>query len=265
MKTHNGVALKSDAKIAKDQVTTEEVLDQTITPADIDPSGGTALQVLRVNAGGTACEWGTPSAGGASLSAANVWTAKQTLGKSSATPSRVVACSATRHNCGAANTWMGVSHEFEVQTGADTVVVLGDIRARSLNADGDANCYVEMHAGNSRDNYSVGLRCRSAVSAARRGAELVCADGSGTPILQPCEYSDGGNLSLTIQPQGTGNINLGRPVVPVGTVVQITSNAGIWASPVAGQMAFCSNASGGAKPCWFNGTSWVLADGTALS
>lgn len=70
--------------------------------------------------------------------------------------------------------------------------------------------------------------------------------------------------SLRIEPEGNGGILLTRPVVPTGTVANINGGAGQFASPIAGQTALATNATGGPKPAWYDGAAWRTADGAVL-
>ena len=204
----------------------------------------------------------------ARLDAPQTFTAKQVLGCSTGSAGAVVACASTRHIIGtAAASWIGVSHEFECDLGGGTIVVLGDVRARSMGSNNDANCYVELRAGNSRGNYDAGLRCRSTVAGAKRGVEVVCASSTGVPVLQPCEFSDGGNISLTIQPQGTGVLNLlrARPNLLRGTVHDITSGLAPFGAPSQGDVVIATDAASGAGAlAVYLGGSWLMAPLTPL-
>lgn len=199
----------------------------------------------------------------ARLDAAQVFTAKQTLGCSGGPAGAVVACTSTRHIIGtSATSWIGVSHELECDLGGGVIVVLGDIRARSMGSNDAANCYTEMRAGNSRGNYDAGLRCRSTVTGAKRGVELLCASSSGTPVLQPCEFMDGGDLSLTIRPQGTGVLNLlrARPNILRGTVYDITNGVAPFNAPTPGDVVIATDAASGAGAlAVYLGSSWLMA------
>lgn len=209
------------------------------------------------------------SSSGASLDAANTFTAKQTLGCSTGPLGSVVACASTRHIIGTtAVSWIGVSHELECDLGSGTVVVLGDLRARSMGSNDDVDCYVEMRAGNSRGNYGAGIRCRSSVADARRGVEVLCAGSSGIPTLRPCEFSDGGDLSLNVQPQGAGVLNLLRAKANLlrGTVSDITTPNAPFTTPGEGDTVIASDANGGAGAlAVYLGGSWKMAALTALS
>lgn len=56
-----------------------------------------------------------------------------------------------------------------------------------------------------------------------------------------------------------------KTAVASGTVAQINGGSGVFTAPIVGQMAFCTDATGGAKPCWYTGTIWVTADGVLLA
>ncbi len=233
------------------------------TPAAISGAGsvGTASTAARA-------DHVHPSTGLPSLSAANTWTDRQTLGKPSSTPGLTVASAATRHISGMVSSTPGVAHDLEVDNGSG-VVVFGDVFAAGLGVADDSNCVVGMRPGNSRGRYSASLRVRSDISDARLGVEVLLANTGSSrtePVIVPFDGGgDATNISVVLKPLGDGYLMLVRPVLPVGTVAQITGGTGVWANPTPGQQGFCSNASGGAKPCWYSGSGWVLADGSALA
>lgn len=95
--------------------------------------------------------------------------------------------------------------------------------------------------------------------------EVLVTDPSGNVISVPygevldSMQSDG---AMAVQYQQVAQ----RTAVVSGTVAQITGGTGVFAAPVTGQMAWCTNlTAGGSAPCWYNGAAWVLADQTPVA
>lgn len=95
-------------------------------------------------------------------------------------------------------------------------------------------------------------------------SEILGTNSTGTVISLP--YIE---ILELIQPEGAMGVQYQqtaqKTAVASGTVAQINGGAGVFSAPIVGQMAFCTNATGGAKPCWYTGTIWVTADGVLLA
>jgi len=231
------------------------------TGAPVRLAKGAEGKVLR--AGATTVMWDDPPApsGVAMLDAANVFTDLQTLSKGSGTWGIPIPVAAFRHNNGGGSSWQGVAVRFEVKNDGSPARPYGYVVARAYGSGGDANNnFVEMRPAFSAGDPPVGLRVRCNVASAVRGAELLIANASGSPTIQPCLESGSADIDLTIQGLGAGVVRLPAATGYVGTVSAISA-----LTRPAGVMAFATNASGGPKPCWSTGSGWVLADGTTLT
>lgn len=234
----------------------------SVASTDITDSTATGRSVLTATDAATArtAIGAASSAEAVSLDAANVFTDLQTFGRSSSLWGTPIPVAAFRHNNGPSS-WQGVGVRFEVKNGSDPAITYGYVIARAYGSGGDANNnLVEMRPAFSGGDPPVGLRVRCNVASAIWGAELLLAADGGSPTLQPCRESGSGDVDLTLQGLGAGVVRLPAATGHVGTVAEITA-----LTKPAGVMAFATNASGGAKPCWSTGSAWVLADGSALS
>lgn len=234
----------------------------SVASTDITDSTATGRSVLTATDAATArtAIGAASSAEAVSLDAANVFTDLQTFGRSSGSWGIPIPVAAFRHNNGPSS-WQGVGVRFEVKNGSDPAITYGYVLARAHGCGGDANDnLVEMRPAFSAGDPPVGLRVRCNVASAIWGVELLLAASGGSPTLQPCRESGSGDVDLTLQGLGAGVVRLPAATGHVGTVAEITA-----LTKPAGVMAFATNASGGAKPCWSTGSAWVLADGSALS
>lgn len=199
-----------------------------------------------------------PATGLAQLASANAFTQAQsvTLTDGFIYVSDVLTLN---HTSGGLNTGRGAAMSFYVNDQS-----LG----RVLGQYNDNDSSIELrpnYRGPSLFATAFGFRCRANVANAEWGVEVLPDVAGGAPIIQPTNAGTGGiDADMIVRGNGTGHLLLGRPVLPVGTVVQINGGAGIWASPIQGQEGFCSDATDGAKPCWYSGAAWVIADGTPL-
>ena len=60
-------------------------------------------------------------------------------------------------------------------------------------------------------------------------------------------------------------LRLKRPVVPSGTVADINGGTAPFNAPVAGQLAWATNATGGPTLAIYTGSAWVMATVSALA
>ena len=231
------------------------------TGAPVRLAKGAEGKVLR--AGATTVMWDDPPApsGVAMLGAANVFTDLQTLSKGSGTWGAPIPVAAFRHNNGGGSSWQGVAVRFEVKNDGSPAIPYGYVVARAHGCGGDANDnLVEMRPAFSAGDPPVGLRVRCNVASAIWGVELLLAASGGSPTFQPCRESGSGDVDLTLRGLGAGVVRLPAATGFVGTVAEINA-----LTRPAGAMAFATNASGGPKPCWYDGAGWILADGTTLT
>lgn len=238
----------------------------TTTRGDLIRRGASADQRLALGTSGyvltsdgTDPVWAAPSS--VSLSAANTWTAVQTFSVVDS-GNTVLDVGRFRHGNNSIGSFVGVAVVLDVQQNSEAPIELGRLRARYLGGD-SAIELVPYRGGGTAP--TVGVRARATVDAATNGVEVLVAAGSDAPTVRPYIAVGTADLDLIVSGQGTGVLRLARPVVPSGAVSAINGGSGVFASPVAGQMAFATDASGGAKPCWYTGSSWILADGTTLS
>lgn len=208
---------------------------------------------------GGAPAWAASS--GVSLSAANVFTAIQTFSVVDSGNS-VLAVANFRHTNNSIGSFVGTAAVFEIQQNSDPPIELGRVRGRYLGGD-SAMELVPYRGGGTAP--TVGVRARATVDAAVNGVEVLVAAGTDAPTIQPYIAVGAADLDLNIAGQGTGVLRLKRPAFPTGTVAAINGGSGVFASPVAGQAAFATDAAGGAKPCWYDGAGWILASGVALT
>ena len=233
----------------------------SVASTDITDATSTGRAVLTGDAAAARSAIGAGTGNGdAVLAAANVFTDLQTFGKSSSTWDTPIPVAAFRHNNGGSS-WQGVGVRFEVKSNSAAPITYGYVIARAYGSGGDANNnLVEMRPAFSAGDPPVGLRVRCNVASAIWGVELLLAASGGSPTFQPCRESGSGDVDLTLQGLGAGVVRLPAATGFVGTVAEINA-----LTRPAGAMAFATNASGGAKPCWSTGSGWILADGTTLT
>lgn len=242
----NGVAAGSGGSVASTDIT------------DATATGRSVLTAADAAAARSAIGAGTGN-GDAVLAAANVFTDKQTLRFESGNYSQARTCAILRHRCSAVGQNFGAALAFESEEIGGATTEMGYVRARR----NDDHRWVELLPNRSNGPApTAGLRCHCVGDVdAIYGVEAVVAASGGSPVLRPCvEGITTPNVDLTLTGLGGGGVVLTFARPYVGTVVAITA-----LTKPAGTMAFATDASGGAKPCWSTGSGWILADGTALT
>jgi hypothetical protein len=151
---------------------------------------------------------------------------------------------------------------FEASDGV-TPQSIGAVRARKHS--GTDGTLMELAPAYAGTLCPTGLRARATAASCINGVELIMGPSGTDPILQPCQETPPTNLGLTIQPIGTGVLRLKRPVVPSGTVADINGGTAPFNAPVAGQLAWATNATGGPTLAIYTGSAWVMATVSALA
>jgi len=203
------------------------------------------------------------AAGAVSLDAANVFTALQTLSVADGSGNNPTVCAVVRHTAsGGVGSWCGAAARFEASDGV-TPQSIGAVRARKHS--GTDGTLMELAPAYAGTLCPTGLRARATAASCINGVELIMGPSGTDPILQPCQETPPTNLGLTIQPIGTGVLRLKRPVVPSGTVADINGGTAPFNAPVAGQLAWATNATGGPTLAIYTGSAWVMATVSALA
>lgn len=206
---------------------------------------------------------GADGADGAQLDAANVFTALQTLSVADGSGNNPTVCAVVRHTAsGGVGSWCGAAARFEASDGV-TPESIGAVRARKHS--GTDGTLMELAPAYAGTLCPTGLRARATAASCINGVELIMGPSGTDPILQPCQETPPTDLGLTIQPIGTGVLRLKRPVVPSGTVADISGGTAPFNSPVAGQLAWATDATGGPTLAIYTGSAWVMATVSALA